>query len=306
MRVYKVAYRRAVRWSRFLVAGACPLALLLCTGCLQYHEDMWVYEDHSGRMESQVRIPTAVWTQAVAEGHVRPGDLRAQCDRIVAEIAGAELVAFKEITTSEHHRVSWTIAFSDPIALQNLLAVGTQRTMEAFGAQLRYVRPEAEVDRLGRLTTVYRMIPAWPQARERAADFPVIGELQARFRVHAPEPIVASTDVTVTGDGRTASWEMTTDELFARGLEQRVSFRRPFPIAPVAGSVAGLVFAIGGIWGFAYKHMARGLRALPDAPAPPPAPSERATPWDDSFPEDEALPPDESFPPDELFPEDDS
>ncbi len=252
--------RRAGGWIQGLLAG---VVLLAGPGCFEYREDTWLYGDHSGRLEGHLRVPAAAWDEYSTMQQLRPGQLEAQCDHLARQIDGVELSRFHELATSGNHRVSWTFSFATTEALQALLVASDALLlswMPVPAEALPTVGPEAVVDRLGRLTTVRRRLPALPALAEDEYVSHALANQYARFRIHTPEPIIGNGAFHVGDDQRTATWEPALGSIVRDGFELRVSYRAPFPVARVAVIVGSLVCGVLGIWGLAFLHLQRGVR----------------------------------------------
>lgn len=284
--------RRAAVGVR-LVAGAALVFSL--AGCFEYREDVWLYPDHSGRVEAQLRVPRETWEEYQQVQHLEPNHLREQLERMAAGIPGLELTAFHQFETTGNFRATWTFTFGTADTLGGLLreSVVLAHTLLPLPAGVEpAAQPQASVEQLGRLTTVRRRFPAFPSI---AADTYVQTALRgkyARFRVHTPEPIAGAPVGAILSDARTAVWEPELRTLVADGMDLRVSYRAPFPVLPVVGLMLGLVAGVCGIWGFAYAHMRRGLPmqvagpALPALAVPGTAFDETAERHEDSFTDD--------------------
>ena len=217
------------------------LLSVVCSGCLELTQEVWVNSDGSGRMRLDIALPRGLLEMAAeADGSDPLAETLVEYERLKAnprEIPNLRSVDKKEYVEGEFHHFVIELEVDDVTKLpetmarvQKRAAVGEEQAEKADELAAQH---EMRLERVGRdrMVFVQNLVE---DSRTGAASAPDMEELDAAgkaflasmfagkhftVRLHAPK--VTSANGVVDETAKTIEWKIPLTELMAReGLQE--------------------------------------------------------------------------------------
>lgn len=257
----------------------CALGLAgILPGCVEYHQTIFLYAGGGGAVEIELHVPRELWTQRTPTGFEPAGDLRPAAEALATETPGVTLTDFSVQSSLESQGVRWSYDFEDPAALAQLAEHAGEFVAGLYPGRwsgLQSADAPFAVEQLGRFHTLHERIPAWPElaGADEGRPSPIAGG-RVTLTVRTPYRITSYDAGLLDPSGKSITWSGSLLDLLRGGLDTRIAYEKPFPVALLGGSAVGILAALGAIWLLALRHMRRGLEPPEQAPTRPRLPSD--------------------------------
>jgi hypothetical protein len=271
-----------------LVATALLLVLVLCCGCFEYSQEIWVNKDYSGRIVADFGLSEQLVSMSSMGGGDPIGDVRKGYEQNKAKIEAdpnVKSTALKEETRDGYHHFILDVSLKD-ITKLGQVGEALEPDTGALSEDAPRQRTAVAIERIEKGDIRFSMSLSGMATRGSQQDDPFSGMGQAMMlsmfsgqsfsiTLHAPGPI--SGNGKLSEDKRTATWEYSMGELIGgktppADIEAVIDMPDPLlKLLLYAGAGLGLIALVLIVLGLTRKRKPRTTAPEPrtETPAPP-------------------------------------
>ena len=206
---------------------------LLCTGCLEYSEEIWFKNDMSGTIKMDIVISEKLVELNEEAGHADNIFTAEGIKNRFGTVKGLTLVDTHIHTEDENRHTSITLDFD---SLESLRKISNSRKETGFLGNIAIIITDS-------LFTYTRSVVMSDDAKNATID-QYMGQFTWTYTVHFPNKVLEVNRSVSAFDtsNNTVTWEFTLGELTKGPQFMKAVFAAPSPRDYTAMAVGGIVF----------------------------------------------------------------